>query len=167
MRPEVPGALSSSKASAKAGRGIHFYIPRQTEAGWGYGGCAPLPLRFAPNCSPFLGKKRHVTAAEQFRVISVPTGGILLEAGKSELLLSRRSGNRSPVSAHERALQGRAEERCSIGSIDDDSGLPAVPMSQGVRAAILDPHPSEALKQLSHNPIHLRNLLDCGLSLRA
>ena len=44
-------------------------------------------------------------------------------------------------------------------------GSPAVPISQGVRGGFLDPHPTEALTPLSHNPVHLRNQLSQAVKL--
>jgi hypothetical protein len=67
----------------------------------------------------------------------------------------------SPVSAHERALQGRAEERCSIWNIDKEA-LNHCPMSQGVRAAILDPHPTAGAAPLSHSSPYRCNYLIAG-----
>jgi hypothetical protein len=67
----------------------------------------------------------------------------------------------SPVSAHERALQGRAEERCSIWNIDFKA-LNHGPMSQGVRAAILDPHPTAGAAPLSHSSPYRCNYLIAG-----
>ena len=44
------------------------------------------------------------------------------------------------------------------------TGVTRSPDVSGGSGGYLDPHPTEALKQLSHNPVHLRNLLDCRLS---
>ena len=42
------------------------------------------------------------------------------------------------------------------------TGVTRSPDVSGGPGGYLGPHPTEALKQLSHNPIHLRNLLDCS-----
>ena len=75
-----------------------------------------------------------------------------------DIVRSCKSGNRSPISAHERALQGPEEERCSTESIDGDRGHL---LSRSLRGSggFLDPHPSEALTRLSHKPVRLRNQL--------
>lgn len=67
------------------------------------------------------------------------SGRLLLADGN---VRSGRSGSRSPVSAHERALQRPEEERCSFGRIEH-RGSPAVPVSQGAwgTGPGLPPHP--------------------------
>jgi hypothetical protein len=61
-----------------------------------------------------------------------------------------------PGSAHERALQGTGgREMLQSEHRNRQQMSPAVPMSQGARGGVLDPHPTQPLTRLSHNPAHL------------